>query len=177
MRKTVKNDNLDDFNVMLAIIKEYCKFGKLTSIDFYDEDEESRKTYLKSFKTYNDFVSLYSAAEYKQADSVRAVYLDNNLESFLVLLNKKSKCITLSYVPKKEILQNKKSTSNDFIQDAKCTYYKFTSGVIAKYNPNDELYYSLDKNGNWVIDNRILPWIIGAEYDYTEIKKKSEKTR
>ena len=175
MTRDVTLDNLDDFGTMISIVNKGMELGNLASITFSAEDEENQIYYYKTFKNYEELVQKYTQEEYNKADNVRAVYLNQNVEYNLLVLYKKNNTIMLQTSDKeKEIKEeNKKSRYEAYMDDDNCTYYEFSTGVFAKYDPNLELYFSLDANNAWVFNNNVLPWIIGAEYDFVEIKKNS----
>ena len=69
---------------------------------------------------------------------------------------------------------NIKQNENALFSDENCEYYKFSMGAIAKYDKEKHLYYTLNKENEWVVNGNVLPWLIGSDYDYDVIDVKGE---
>jgi len=136
--------------------------SKVYSVELYDKNSEDK---LSSY--------FFSVDEFSKKIE------DSTLDGIDILtfemIDEQGRDITLSVAKNNDVgklseLGFNVFSNNNFTDRNPCDYYKLENGVVAKYNRVTKLYYSLDKEFNWVENGSVLSWIIGSEYDYCEIK-------
>lgn len=172
--------SLENFNGFVNYFEK--QYGNITMIEIL-KLINGEKTTIAKFSSVDEMKINVNATIFSQID-IFEMYFTRTIEApKKISLDIRNKELTLTSYDL-GITVGKESneivvptqTLEQALSDPNCKYYRFETGRIAKYNPEDGLYYILNKKNEWEIDGSVFPWLIGAEYDYEEIMSSEKKT-
>ncbi len=135
------------------------------------------------FQSLNELKATLKKEEYDLVKSITVLIMNNKKKGSIYMDKESLSMIVLNMINNlssekelKEMISPK--TMEEAIIDDGSTYYRFeTSGIIAKYDPNNSGYYVLNEDGTWKREGEVRRWLIDAAYDYEEIHPKIEITK
>ena len=174
---TNKVDFLDDLDKTLEYLKSIITSEDMLYIlKFYTPGKtDDNNSYERIFNSF-DKLSIDQEG-YDRASKVTMI-LKNKDELKTIHCDKKSGLIVITDNSKrKEISKMTEDVDLSMINmEDNCTYYKFEFGIIGKYDPDTNNYYSYE-DGNWVINGTIMRWVEDGAYPFEEIKKERKIPR
>lgn len=156
--------------------KEYNKVSIIRIYSINNGQKERQATFLNKEELKKSIDNKYL----DKIDLIEIYFINTNSHPIKIKIDKIKKEIII-----KEYRLNDNPMTNDNLNqevesitfDTNYKYYKFDTGIVAKYDKKTGLYYTLDSQNNWKIDERVFPWIIGSEYDYEEINIEKEQKK
>lgn len=150
--------NCDELkNFMLLIQNQY---GKLFDIIVKKYQTNNEVLVYHRYNDLNDFVEKYNKENIQEFNIYE--FLSNNMHYKIDTLKN-----TLDIYQKNVIDEEVSETAN-------YEYYRFSSGLIVRYNPKNAHCDYLSDDNEWISNNSLLSMVDDAAYDYEIIENPLE---
>lgn len=160
--------NSGDMIELFAVLMQHDLEISSFSVNFdHDHTTEGKPVKLYEFEELKRFISRLAVHEIMQIDFEGKLNGNDRYGTFFSQTS-----ILHVHAPLNKICNdqsdNQKLVKGDIKKDR---YYKFSGGKIIKRSGQNGLFYSQDKNSDWVVDGHAMSKFYDAASDYIEIEK------